>query len=178
MTRPRRRTRALERPTARPPTIAAVVASPYTPGTVDRVRRVVDTLLQLHRSRQINDAQYAAADRYRTAYEAVRAGMGGAGDYERARGGAPGSRSITPAAARGADDLADASKALRACGAEVLVEMIVGQGWTAEQAARAIFARATRRDREHVTAFLRAGLSALVELWGQDAPRRRYGGRG
>lgn len=159
--------------TARQPTIAIVVASRLTPGTVDHVHRVLDPILALFRSGRISRAQYDAAERYRSAFDAVRAGARSV-DLTRIGGGSTGSRTPAPATFDAALRLREATRVLDAVpvppggqvSVAVVVEMIAGQGWSVESAAAAIHGagadgRASGRNRTMVANMLRAGLDAL-----------------
>lgn len=159
---------------ARRPTVAAVVPSPYTPGTIDHVTRVLDTILLLRRTGRISLAEYEAAERYRDAYDAVRA-TGCAIDPTKSGRGSPVSRIPAPAALLAAETLTRATRALERHGSPVVVEMIVGQGYTIEEAAGSLFGRdgdgkPSRQSREAVGVFLRRSLAVLADLW---AARRR-----
>ncbi len=171
--------------TARLPTIAAVVASPYTPGTVDYVDRVLDPVLALRRAGRITAEQYQAAEAYREIYDAVRAGPCGSLDPSKICGGGFGSRTPGVHVFDCALKLREATRALGSVpvplGGEVdvtvVVEMVAGQGWTIDGAASAIHGvglggRASGRNRALVAGMFRAGLDALVDLWLRSAPRR------
>lgn len=157
--------------TARRPTMTVTVSSPWLPGVTDRVEKVVDTIMLMRRSKQINEWQYLAADRFRDAYEAVRTGLGGACDLERVRAGGGQGRGSNERAAWGTETLADATACLAKIGGSVIVEMVVGQGYSVDDAAGSLFGRAAdgtvrRQDREAVGNFLRMHLRALADLWG------------
>lgn len=180
----KRKSSGPSRPTARPATVETVVASPWHPGKTDRVQRVVDSVLVLRRAGRISAEQWQAAELYRDAYDAVRAGPGGAMDPGKT-GGACGSRTPSTAAFDAGLRLREATRALDAIevppGGEVkitvVVEMVVGQGWTVEDAASAIHqpgadGRASGRNRAMVAYMLRLGLAALAEVWLRGGPRR------
>ena len=170
--RGRKRRPSSSPPSARPSTVAAVVASPWLPGKTDRVQRVLDSVLQLRRSGQISAAQYDAAERYRTAYEAVRAGMGGVMDPDRVGGGSSSGKIPQAAELAAADILSDASLALSRVGGTVIVEMVVGQGWTIADVTRSLFSeQPTEANRKHVGAFLRLSLTTLADRWFSMASR-------
>lgn len=181
----RKRKRGDERPTARPATVAAVVPSPWLAGKTDRVERVLDSVLALRRAGRITADQYAAAEQYRAAYDTVRAGPGGAMDPSKSGGGGGTARTPSTAAFDAGLRLREATWALEALlvpvgarvRATVVVEMVVGQGWTLEGAAAAIHGigadgRANGRKRAMVAGQLRDGLDALAALWGANALRR------
>jgi hypothetical protein len=71
---------------ARAKTEKAEVASPTVPGKTHEVDRVVDLLASMYNRRDISQIQFAAGDRYRTAFEMLSASAGGAGDFDRVRG--------------------------------------------------------------------------------------------
>lgn len=161
--------------TARPPTIPVVVASPYTPGTVDHVRRVLDPVLSLRRSGRITEAQYRAAMLYRDCYDGASEYPSGMAEQLGSR--RSGSGTLSPRAFDACMRLREATRVLIAVpvpagaivNATVVVEMIVGQGWTIQGAAAAIHGtgadgRATGHARDLVASQLRTGLDALANL--------------
>jgi hypothetical protein len=82
--------------TARPRTEKAEVSGAYTAGKTDVVERVIDTLTSMFNRRQISQLQYAAGDRYRSAFDMTSASSGGSMDFDRARGG-NGTAPVSPA---------------------------------------------------------------------------------
>lgn len=173
---------------ARPPTISVVVHSAYTEGTTDRVDRVLDPILAMRRAGRLGngivaDERYDAAERYRAVYDAVNSGVRSV-DLN-AAGGGFGARTPSTWMLDAALHLREATTALNAVpvpyGGQVhvttVVDMVVGQGWTIDSAARFIHytgsdGRASGRHRKLVSDMLKAGLDALANLWLKSAPRR------
>lgn len=156
----------------------ATVSSPLTPGTVDRVRRVVDPVEQMYRAGQIDGAMYAAAQRYRRAYEAAHGGGGGFDPSSRGRyGGTPRSGPPSPAKLAAGLTLNEADRALARKGGTRIVELIAGRGETIEAAAEELFGtdpatgRPRKADRDHCGAWFRLSLRTLAELWGARGAR-------
>lgn len=181
----RKRRRAEPAITARPPTIETVVVSPWLPGKTDRVRRVLDSVLALRRAGRITSEQWEAAELYRDAYDAVRAGPGRAMDPGKGGGGGGTARTPSSAAFDAGLRLREATAALEAIEvplraqvrATVVVEMVVGQGWSIQGAAAAIHGvgsdgAPSGRARTLVSAQLHDGLNALALLWLRTGARR------
>jgi hypothetical protein len=146
------------------------VASPYNHG-IDRVDRVIDTIDAMFARRQIDGQQKRAADTYRDAFDVVvGAGLGGAMDFDRVRGGGSPGAPPGPAAMVAAQTLDDAKKTLGTMDSAI-VELVVGRGYSIEQAAaRVLSSTATKkslsvRDTEFVGKRMRDALSALAEHW-------------
>lgn len=166
--RARRKGKPAAPPTARPPTISARVSSPYTPGTIDRVERVLDSVLQLRRSRQITEEQYQAARTYQAAYEELQRGIGSAMDPSQLPGGHQ-RATICERRLDAAKYLKTANAALDAVGARVFVEEVVGKGGSLACVSAALWPSEGRggpsqRQRNAVGLMLRAGLDKLAHL--------------
>jgi hypothetical protein len=158
--------------TGSPKTEAAIVASPTVPGAVDHVQRVADTLLGLYRRKQIDDGEYQAGEKYRTAYGRLYSVLGGTMDFERARGA--GKPSLGPA-----DSYLNASEAVSKVRSGLypkdfaIVYRVCALGMSIEEAAfnlpdqfeRDNSGRPTRTAKEECGRRLRSGLAEMRDWW-------------
>ncbi|MBK5958587.1 hypothetical protein CCR97_10250 [Rhodoplanes elegans] len=132
--------------------------------------RVVDTITLMARAKQIGSAEHAAALRYRSAFERTYGGSSHLLDPDRTPS-APSSGSHSAARLAAGLLLNEADRALARVGGTVVVEMVVGRGYTIDDAAGSLFGRdeqgRTRKaDRDHVGAWLKLSLRRLAKLWG------------
>lgn len=154
----------------------AKVYSPWDTG-LDTTQRVIDTIAAMHARKQITDREFQAATWYRTAYE-INAGAGVRSTLDNSLmvTMTPGPRSPTERTLNAAEKLNEAARLLGPRDNRV-VELIVGMGLSVDQAARKVYPRASRSDREAVGRKLREGLETLADAWlpaGGGRPRNRF----
>jgi len=148
---------------------AARVASPYGHG-IDRVMRSVDTLAVMTRRGQLSEAQYHAGQRYRQCYETIYGQMGGAGDFERARGhGLPGSP--PPLAYMEASEIVSQVKRILYPRDYAVVHRVCVDGLSLGECAEQLYGSDERKLRDESGDRLREGLRELAERW-FGAPKR------
>lgn len=158
--------------TARPRTEKAEVAAPFTPGKIDIVERVTDTLTSMFNRKQINQLQYGAGDRYRTAVQMTSASAGGSMDFERARGSS--GLSSTPALTYllAAETVSEARKKLYPRDFAIM-HRVCAVGLTVEQAAKQLYDPVYDKGwtvyLEEAGRRLRAGLDEMADMWWPDA---------
>lgn len=139
------------------------VASPYGHG-IDRVDRVVDTLAVMTKRRQLTEPQYHAGLRYRSCYEIIYGQLGGASDFDRARGrGLPGSP--PPLTYMQASETVSLVKQVLYPRDYAVVHRVCVEGLTIEECAERLFGSTDRAAREEAGRHLREGLRELAERW-------------
>lgn len=144
----------------------------------DHVPRIVDTIDQMLKSRQINRDQETAARVVQNAWAAapgdircaLAAGEGGAG---------PGSRSPTDRMLKAGRVLNDVRQVLGVIDSLVIIR-VCGMGMSVDEAARVEFAvpegkRAGEREKSHIGMRLRMGLALLAKFWGMCSPTLQSG---
>lgn len=161
-------------PTARPPTVIVAVPSPYTPGTIDRPERVVDTIWTMWRSGRITKAQYATAQVYQLAYETVHGSGVQSIDLERTGGTVCAwQRSPSRFTLRSAEIIREADAVLNslqeAPRALIIARMVIGQGHTIKAAAGAVrpswwHLKPSRSMCDEASRQLRVGLDAIERV--------------
>lgn len=153
------------------PTASDKVSSPTVPGAREDVQRVIDTLASMLRRRQLTAREYEAADRIRTAHAKVFGSMGGAMDFERARGSSsPGG--FGESYRQAAEYLSDIKRFLYPKDYPVVYHVCC-LGYSIEQTAQRLpriferdgTGRVTRASREEAGRRLKAGLEAAADLW-------------
>lgn len=175
-----------EKPSALPRLHTATVSSPNVPLAVERVPRVLDTIEQMYKRKQLADAKnqderimhneraYRVALKLRHAHDIVYGSVGGSMDFDRVRGaGSPGAP--PPLHYREAADVLIAMKKLLYALDHRVLTLVVCEGQSIEYAAKAIYARDTSRaEREEIGRVLRQGLRELAEQWFEAAsdPKR------
>lgn len=163
-------------PSARPKLVDAVVDSPTVPGAVERLKRVVDTIETMHKRRQLgcskdeilraveNERGYRAAIRLRSAHAILYGSIGGAMDFDRVRGGGTTGAPPPMPYMEAAEVMRVSKQKLRALDYRVL-QVVVCDGHTIEEASEKIRGNAERANREDIGAALRRGLFDLAEMW-------------
>jgi hypothetical protein len=157
---------------ARQRTRTDYVASPDNRGTRKSVQRVVDTLDFLWTRKKINDHEHNAAQRYRSAWDKIQSTVGGAMDFERARGGGmPGGLIAQPYLAA-ADEIRQVRVTL---GGEdfQIVHRIAGLCYTIQDVAGQMGGT-----RQAISSRLKKALGRLADFWEmgkrwEGAQRRR-----
>jgi hypothetical protein len=161
------KTRAFRPRTAAPKTSKVYVASPTVPGAREEVQRVVHSLEQMHRSKQIGDRLFQAGQMFRAAYDAVLSQMGGAMDFDRVRGGGSPGKPF-------ADVYLDASGRLNGAQAKlykrdyIILVAVAAEGHSVKSVAEQ-FGMAYR----DCGFCLRSALGELANLWEIDIKYRR-----
>jgi hypothetical protein len=128
---------------------------------------VIDTLESMFRRKQIGPHQRRAADKYRDAFDEP-ISAGGSMDFDKVRADTPGAQPA-PTALLAAETIASARKVLGSVDGDI-VELIVGRGYTIEQAAARVFSKAVRKklsecDVDYVGKRLRDALTTLADEW-------------
>lgn len=152
-------------PTARPKTERQFTDSPGMPGYRDYVEHVVNPIELMRARRQLDALAYRAASHIGAAYETINGAVGGAMDFDRARGG--GSPGAPPPQhyLEAADVLSQAKKYLYPSDYRV-IGLVVIEGLSIQGAAQAIHgAKPSRAEREETSRRLREGLHQLAERW-------------
>jgi hypothetical protein len=166
-----------ERPSARRKT--EKVASPWNNG-FDKVERVVDTINAMKARRQIDDNQYNAADRYRTAYQACHGSVKSALDTSSHTSSPAGPRIAPPPhMLRYAESLREAKQQLGSPN-YLIVAYICGEGASVNDTARLMYGagpngKAKQDDIKHVGRLLRESLITLSVFWFGGDRRRVHG---
>lgn len=156
-----------DKPTARAKTAAVYVSSPTVPGHREQVHRVVNTLDNLLKARQISEASYRAGERYRNAWDVLNRSPGGAMDFDRVRGGIPGSRAPTPAEFVATETISQCRQWLYRTDYEI-VHLVVGEGHSIKTAAAVV-----DKTPDETGRCLRQALNVLAEKWEIDRTQRR-----
>lgn len=153
------------------------VASPTVPGAIENISRVVDTIDQMYKRRQLaddkdiddkikhNERAYRAVQRLRGAHDVVYGSIGGVMDFDRVRGaGSPGSP--PPLHYRmAADILIDTKKGVDALQLRIIT-LVACEGHSIDQTAQKIYGReVSRSEREEIGKQLREGLRELAKRW-------------
>jgi hypothetical protein len=154
---------------ARAKTEKAEVASPTVPGKTHEVDRVVDLLASMYNRRDISQIQFAAGDRYRTAFEMLSASAGGAGDFDRVRGsGEVGgmARSYVDAA----KSVSDARLRILYPRDYAVLHRVCVEGKTLEKVANELnsFDTGVKFDRQQIGYMFKSALSQLAAAWWPD----------
>ena len=142
------------------------VTSPYSNG-IHRPSPMIDSLESMFRRKQIGPHQKRAADNYRDAFDGLTS-TGRSMDFDKVRAGTPGAQPA-PTAPLAAETIAGASKLLGRVDGDI-VELIVGRGYTIEQAAARVFSKAVKKklsecDVDCVGKRLRDALTMLADEW-------------
>ena len=134
----------------------------------DRVERVVDPVASMAARRQLSPRELGAAQRYRKAFDAIRASVKGTLDPDRLGGTEASGRTPSAHLLEAAQDLKQVSDILGVV-LRVVVEEIVGLGRTIEETADTMCGegrrKATQRDRDFIGRSLREALKALADRW-------------
>lgn len=153
-----------EKPSAAPKTQSDKVAHPRLAGYVETVRRVVDTLDAMRKRKHISEREYQAADHYRTCFATLYGSMGGALDFDRARGGStPGS----PPAPHYmlASEVVSSVRSFLYPKDYAVVHRVTALGMSIEEAAAQLYAPVTRAAKEDCGRRLREGLAQMADKW-------------
>lgn len=156
---------------ARPRTEAVEVVVPTLEGkaaasTTQTVERVIDLLTQMYNRKDISQVQFAAGDRYRTAFEMTSGSAGGAGDFNRVRGnGGPGS--ITEVYVEAARFVSDAKWKILYPRDYAVLHRVCVEGKTLDRAAQELSAgdSGLKLDRQLVGYMFKSALSQLAAAW-------------
>jgi hypothetical protein len=141
-------------------------------GNLTRTRSATDRLTGKNK---LDQRQVAAADTYRSAFEALHASLGGSMDFDRIRGGA-GCKS-PPEAALAASETLKQARHILGIQATIIVEQIVCHGQTTEACARLVCSYSDgetvkARDVNYIGRVLREGLTQLGLVWHPNPIRR------
>lgn len=162
-TKPRRA--PIEKPTAIPRTETGKVAHPTLDGHIEIVHRVVDTIEGMRKRKQLSEREYQAADYYRTCWETIHSSIGGAMDYDRARGGSLPGQPPAPHYMLASEVCSEVRRVLYPQDFAV-VHRVCALGMTVEQAAANLYQQTpTRAQKEDCGRRLREGLGQLAERW-------------
>lgn len=151
--------------TGSPQTERGFVSHPTLQGHVESVQRVVDTLSGMLKRKQLGKREYQAADHYRTAFATLGGAMGGAMDFDRARGGS------TPGSPPGphmliASDTVDQVKAMLYPKDYAVVYRVCALGMSIEETTEQLYGKpSTRSQRDDCSGRLRASLEAMADRW-------------
>lgn len=130
---------------------------------MDRVERVINSIDDMLKRRQITARQKLAADRYRWAFETCPGSIRSALDMSGA-GGAASHAGPNSAQARAVAILIDAERWLGLRDGQV-VRLVCGEGRTLKETAATFYAKASERDQSAIGVRLREGLTTLADRW-------------
>lgn len=156
---------------ARPRTESIEVVVPTLEGKTDvsktqTVERVIDLLTQMYNRRDISQVQFAAGDRYRTAFEMTSGSAGGAGDFNRVRGRS-GPGSITDVYVEAAQFVSDARMKILYPRDYAVLHRVCVEGKTLERVSQELSTSdyGIKLDRQAVGYMFKSALSQLAAAW-------------
>jgi hypothetical protein len=153
-------------------TMADKAPHPTLAGVSEPVTRVADTILGMFKRKQLDEGEYMAGDKYRTAHQRLYSTMGGVMDFDRARGG--GNSSLGPGDTYlVAAEIDSSVRKILYPKHFAIVYRVCALGMSIEEAAfnlpdqyeRDSTDRPTRAAKEECGRRLRAGLSELADRW-------------